>query len=544
MKWICEREPNLTIQQGQVSQLLHRDRKIYGVETVMGVEYFAKTVVITTGTFLRGLMHVGETQQRGGRSGEAATTGLSVSLQEIGLELGRLKTGTPPRLLKRSIDLSQLEEQPGDDPVPYFSYWKDDLFHVEHSGINPADIGHSDGKYPPGSILDRLNGQMSCWISWTNSKTAEIVRKNLHKSPMYSGKIDGVGPRYCPSIEDKIVRFADKETHQIFIEPEGIATDEIYVNGFSTCLPFDVQVQMVRTIKGCENAEILRPAYAVEYDFASPRQLRPSMETKPCQNLFLAGQINGTSGYEEAGAQGLMAGINAGRLVQGKEPVILRRDQAYIGVLIDDLITKGTNEPYRMFTSRAEYRLLLRQDNADLRLTQIGNDIGTVNERNHCHFAAKKRAIDIELELLENTREGTMSLAKILKRNDVTYSSLPQRDESLPEEVRQQVEIIIKYAGYIERQEEEILKFRKMEDKQIPDWMDYNAILGLRNEARTKLSDHLPATLGQASRISGISPSDISLVMVHMKRGPKGTDAETTAEETGEKASAFCGDGQ
>jgi tRNA uridine 5-carboxymethylaminomethyl modification enzyme len=531
MKWTCEREPNLTIQQGQASKLLHAERKVHGLETTMGIKYFSKTVVITTGTFLRGLMHVGDAQQKGGRSGEAAGAGLSGSLQEVGLELGRLKTGTPPRLLKRSIDLSQLDEQPGDDPIPYFSFWKDDLFHVEHSGINPADIGHSDGKYPPGSILDRLNGQLNCWISWTCAKTADIIRENLHKSPMYSGKIDGVGPRYCPSIEDKIVRFPEKETHQIFIEPEGIATDELYVNGFSTGLPFDVQAQMVRTIKGCEKAEILRPAYAVEYDFASPRQLRLSMETKPCQNLFLAGQINGTSGYEEAGAQGLMAGINAGRLVQEKAPVILRRDQAYIGVLIDDLITKGTNEPYRMFTSHAEYRLLLRQDNADLRLTQIGNDIGSINGRNYRKFSEKKLAIDAEIERLENTREGAISLEKILKRNDVTYANLPQRDESLPEEVRQQVEVTVKYAGYIERQEEEVLKFRKMEDKQIPDWVDYNAISGLRNEARHKLGDHLPSTLGQASRISGISPSDISLVMVHLRRGPKGARGNSCIEK-------------
>lgn len=521
MKWVCEREPNLTIQQGQADSFLHRDREVYGVRTVMGVEYHAQTVVITTGTFLRGLMHVGDAQQKGGRSGEAAATGLSAALQEVGLELGRLKTGTPPRLLKRSIDFTRLEEQPGDEPVPYFSFWQDDLFHVEHSGVNPEDIGHSEGKYPPGSVLDRLNGQLHCWMSETNEKTAEIIRENLHKSPMYSGQIEGVGPRYCPSIEDKIVRFADKPTHQIFIEPEGIATDELYINGFSTCLPFEVQYEMVRTIRGCENAEILRPAYAVEYDYSPPRQLHPSLETKPCRNLFLGGQINGTSGYEEAGAQGLVAGINAARRVQGKEPVVLRRDQAYIGVLIDDLITKGTSEPYRMFTSRAEYRLLLRQDNADLRLTEIGNDIGTVKNRNYTSFGIKKQSINSEIERLKKTFDGAVSLEQLLKRNEMSYEKLPQARHDLPAMVRQQVEIIVKYSGYIDRQEDEVARFRQMEDKQIPDWLEYENISGLRNESRQKLADHRPATLGQASRISGISPSDVSLIMVQMKRGPK-----------------------
>ena len=536
MKWICEREPNLTIQQGQADTFLHRNREVYGVQTVMGVKYHAQTVVITTGTFLRGLMHVGDAQQKGGRSGEAAATGLSAALQDVGLELGRLKTGTPPRLLKRSVDFSQLEKQPGDEPVPFFSFWQNDLFHVEHSGANPDDIGHSEGKYPPGSILDRLNGQLNCWMSETNEKTAEIIRKNIHKSPMYSGQIEGVGPRYCPSIEDKIVRFADKPTHQIFIEPEGIATDELYINGFSTCLPFEVQYEIVRTIRGCENAEILRPAYAVEYDYAPPRQLHPSLEAKPCRNLFLGGQINGTSGYEEAGAQGLMAGINAARRVQGKNPVVLRRDQAYIGVLIDDLITKGTSEPYRMFTSRAEYRLLLRQDNADLRLTDIGNDIGTVKIRNYEDFYHKKKAINSEISRLQKTFEGTVSLEQLLKRNEMSYEKLPQARLDLPETVKQQVEITVKYSGYIDRQEGEVARFRQMEDKQIPDWLEYENISGLRNESRQKLLDHRPATLGQASRISGISPSDVSLIMVHMKRGPEGDELENGPHNT------CCGD--
>ena len=524
MKWVCEREPNLSIQQGQASDLIQQNGKILGVRTELGVEYFGKTVVITTGTFLRGLMHVGQSKQSGGRSGESAAKGLSASLIDVGLELGRLKTGTPPRLLKRSIDFSQLEEQPGEDPVPYFSFWKEDLFHVEHSGINPADIGHSHGKYPPGSILDKIDGQMCCWISYTNNNTASIIRDNLHKSPMYSGEIEGVGPRYCPSIEDKIVRFADKESHQIYLEPEGIATDEIYVNGFSTCLPFEVQIEMVRTIKGCEEAEILRPAYAVEYDFVHPRQLKPSLETECCENLFLAGQINGTSGYEEAGAQGLIAGINATRRVQEREPLILRRDQAYIGVLIDDLITKGTNEPYRMFTSRAEYRLLLRQDNADLRLSQIGNDIGTLSNKKQSSFVEKRSRIETELKRLRNTHYEANSLDQILRRNDVEYDDLPSIDKTLTKEIKNQVEIIVKYSGYIDRQKEDVARFRSMEDKQIPDWLDYELITGLRNEARQKLVDHRPTTLGQASRISGISPSDISLVMVHMKRGEKVAD--------------------
>jgi len=537
LKWICERQPNLDLQQGQSSKLLHNGDEVFGVETTIGAQYHARTVIVTTGTFLRGLMHIGQSQQAGGRSGEAAAMSLSGSLKEIGLELGRLKTGTPPRLLRRSIDFSKTTTQPGDEPVPYFTYWKDDLFHVEHSGLRPRSASEgesfknrSDGLYPPGSILDRLNGQMSCFVTYTTNKTAEIIRANLDKSPMYSGVIEGVGPRYCPSIEDKIVKFPEKERQQIFLEPEGIATDEIYVNGFSTCLPFEVQVAMVKTIIGCENAEIMRAAYAVEYDFAFPTQLYPSLETKACRNLFLAGQINGTSGYEEAGAQGLMAGINAARRTKTLEPVVLRRDQAYIGVLIDDLVTKGTAEPYRMFTSRAEYRLLLRQDNADMRLSQLGFDIGLLPERNYRQYLNRKTLIEAELNRLNSVRVGGGLLEQLLKRSEVRYADLPSRDDSLPPEVIEQIEIEIKYAGYIHRQELEIEKFKSLEDKRIPDWFDYSRISSLRTEAKVKLTKIRPTTLGQAARISGVSPADISIVMVWLKRGPVEPEKEEEME--------------
>jgi len=518
LKWVCERQPLLDIKQGQAARLLHHDGVAHGVETTLEVQYRAKAVVVTTGTFLRGLMHIGANQQSGGRAGEAASQGFSASLAEVGLELSRLKTGTPPRLLRSSIDFAHTECQPGDEPVPYFSFWQEDLFHVEQLGPLPVNGGRAGAKYPPGSILDRLGGQLPCHITYTTERTAEIIRANLHKSPMYSGVIESVGPRYCPSIEDKIVKFPDKLRHQIFLEPEGIATDEIYVNGFSTCLPFEVQYELVHSIIGCESAEILRPAYAVEYDFAFPTQLHPSLECKPCRNLFLAGQINGTSGYEEAAAQGLMAGINAVRRVQGRDPVILRRDQAYIGVLIDDLVTKGTVEPYRMFTSRAEYRLLLRQDNADLRLCDIGREVGLLPDRNYRAFQAKREAISAEHSRLATTRDGADTHAQLLRRPEVNWRDLPGDKPKLDQAIIQQVEVGLKYEGYIQRQQVEIERFRTMEAMQIPDWFDYDNVKSIRNEARLKLSKLRPATVGQASRISGVSPSDISVLLVWLKR--------------------------
>lgn len=519
LKWICESQNNLDVKQGQSISILHKDRIAFGIETNLGVRYFGKAIVVTTGTFLRGLMHIGSNQQSGGRAGDIAATGLSGSLVELGLELGRLKTGTPPRLLKKSIDFSKTQVQNGDEPVPYFTYWKNDLFHMEHSRQASSSGQIQSGHYPTNSILNRINGQLPCFITRTTVKTAELIRNNLHKSPLYSGKIEGVGPRYCPSIEDKIVKFAEKESHQIFLEPEGVETDEIYVNGFSTSLPFEVQVDMVQSIIGCENAEIMRPAYAVEYDFAFPNQLHHSLETKTCRNLYLAGQINGTSGYEEAAAQGLIAGINAARRVQELSPIELRRDQAYIGVLIDDLITKGTTEPYRMFTSRAEYRLLLRQDNADLRLSEIGYRIGLLPERNYRQFQKKQAAIEQEIHRVQNQFEGVNSLAKLLSRPEMNYHQLPNKNSNLNLEEMQQVEILIKYAGYINRQSLDVEKHKKLYDKIIPTEFNYQQISGLRIEARQKLSSAQPRTIGQASRISGVTPSDISILLIWLKQG-------------------------
>ena len=513
MKWICEAEANLDIQQGQTKSILHNNGIAYGVETTLEVKYFSKTVVITTGTFLRGLMHIGSNQQSGGRSGDAAAMNLSSSLNDLGLGLGRLKTGTPPRLLRKTIDFSKTESQQGQEPVPFFSFWQQDLFHVEQPRRTQNAL-----KYPIGSVLAKIKRQIPCYITFTTEKTSEIIRNNLQKSPMYSGVISGIGPRYCPSIEDKIVRFSDKTRHQIFLEPEGIGTDEIYVNGFSTSLPFEVQIQMVQSIIGCENAVIMRPAYAVEYDFVFPNQLDATLETKCCRNLFLGGQINGTSGYEEAAAQGLMAGINAARRVQNKVPITLRRDQAYIGVLIDDLITKGTTEPYRMFTSRAEHRLLLRQDNADLRLSEIGKEIGLLPEKNYISFLSKKQSIEKEVKRLQTTFYDGCSLIKILSRPEKSYASIPEANFSLSNEIARQVEIAAKYAGYISRQEKEVQKTIKMEDKEIPPHFDFSTVPSLRIEARQKLAQFRPTTIGQAARISGVSPADISILLVFLKR--------------------------
>ena len=512
IRGMLESQPNLTIFQQAVDDLLIEQGLVTGVKTQMGFTLRAKTVVVTVGTFLGGKIHVGMSQFAGGRAGDPPSIALAHSLRDLDLPVGRLKTGTPPRIAKRSLDFTQMMEQPGDTPLPVFSY-----------------LG-TRADHPP---------QISCHITHTTEATHEIIRNNLHQSPMYAGVIEGVGPRYCPSIEDKVVRFADKISHQIFVEPEGLTTEEIYPNGISTSLPFDVQVQFVRTIKGFENAHITRPGYAIEYDYFDPRGLTSFLQTKAISNLFFAGQINGTTGYEEAAAQGLIAGMNAALQVQDKTLWCPRRDEAYIGVLIDDLITCGTQEPYRMFTSRAEYRLLLREDNADLRLTAKGRELGLVGDSRWAHFSKKKEEItatqnlldkswirvchnELFKDVLQNPMQHDNRASEFLKRPEINYHHLLLLDDlelpSLSEEVMEQVEIQTKYAGYIERQQQDIEKLKKYENTELSADFDYSKVRGLSNEVTQKLASIQPRSIAQAGRISGVTPAALSLLLVHLKK--------------------------